>query len=137
MRRNLLEKLEIVKDDLWEQLENLPLRKKINLVNEISGYDGTLDYLMVYDNDEMFFETFYANKPLEAVRATYFGDYKYADDYVRINEFGNLESFNQFEFEEDFYDNIDVIIDWIIDNPDCIELDYYLDTKLLYDYLLD
>lgn len=137
MRRNLLEKLEIVKDDLWEQLEDLPLSKKIDLVNEISGYDGTLDYLMVYHNDEEFFDMFFSNNALEAVRATYFGDYKYADDFVRFNCYGNLESFNQFEFEEDFYDNIDVIIDWILDNPDCIDLDYYIDTQLLYEYLLD
>lgn len=137
MKKNLIKQLELLKDDLFNQLEDLPLDKKIGLVNEINSYDGTLDYLTVYENDGDFFETFFQGDLLEAIRAVYFGDYNYNDEYVRFNVYGNLESFSGFEFESDFYDAIQEIVDWIINNPDTIDLDWYIDTELLYNYLQD
>lgn len=129
-QENLLEK---VREDLREQLENLSLTDKISLVNEINKYDGTLDYLVAYENDEEFFQTFFSHNVMEVVRAVYYGDYRYTDDYVRFNVNGNLESFSSYEFESDFYDEIDVIIDWILDNGDDIK--HYIDTELLDEFL--
>lgn len=137
MKRNLSEQLELLKDDLWEQLENLPINKKIGLVNEINSYDRTLDYLSVYENVGDFFETFFRGDILEAIRAAVFGNYRYTDEFVRFDGYGNLESFSGFEFESDFYDAIQEIVDWIIDNPNTIDLDWYIDTELLYNYLQD
>jgi hypothetical protein len=48
----------------------------------------------IYSNDEDFFETYFANETLKAVRATQYGDYRYSDDYVIFNGYGNLDSFN-------------------------------------------
>ena len=38
----------------------------------------------LFENDGDFFESFFENK-LDAVRATFYGDYKFNDDYVRFN----------------------------------------------------
>lgn len=137
MKRNLSEQLELLKDDLFNQLEDLPLEKKIALVDEINSYDGTLDYLTVYENDADFFEIFFSHNVIEAVRATQFGSYDYNDEFVRFDVYGNIESLSGFEFESDYYDAISEIIEWIIENYDKIDIEYYLDTELLYNYLQD
>jgi hypothetical protein len=54
----------------------------------------------VYSNDEEFFEVFFADKVLEAVRAVSYGDYQYSHDYVKFNGYGNLESFSYFEVKD-------------------------------------
>lgn len=47
----------------------------------------------VYENLDDFFETYFTS-PIEAVRATCFGNYKYSDVYVWFNSYGNLDSGN-------------------------------------------
>jgi len=133
-KEQLLQLLENVKEDLKEQLTNLPLSKKISLINEINGYDGSFDYLTVYENDTEFFELFFSNNVMEAVRASYYGDYKFIDDYVGFDYRGNLKSFNSFEFEEEFNDAIDDVIYWILENYENIDIEYYINTELLYKY---
>src|SRR5690606_10442978 len=133
-KEQLLQLLENVKEDLKEQLTNLPLSKKISLINEINGYDGSFDYLTVYENDTEFFELFFSNNVMEAVRASYYGDYKFIDDYVGFDYRGNLKSFNSFEFEEEFNDEVDDVIYWILENYENIDIEYYIDTDLLYKY---
>lgn len=133
-KEQLTNLLENVKEDLREQLEDLPLSKKIGLINEINCYDGSFDNLIVYENDEEFFQTFFSNKILEAVRAICYGNYKYTDEFVRFNSYDNLESFNSFEFEEDFNNEVDDIIYWILENYENIDIEYYIDAELLYKY---
>jgi hypothetical protein len=48
----------------------------------------------IYSNDEDFFNTFFEGKTNEAVRAVCYGEYRYTDEYVMFNGYGNLESFN-------------------------------------------
>ena len=48
----------------------------------------------IYFNDEDFFNTYFEGKVLEAVRAVSFGEYRYQDEYVIFNGYGNLETFN-------------------------------------------
>src|SRR5690606_28280305 len=93
------------------------------------------DYLVAYENDEEFFQTFFSSNVMDIIRAVYYGDYRYTDEYVRFDKYGNLESFSSSEFESDFYDEINNIIDWILENPDSIDLEYYIDTELLDEYL--
>jgi len=54
----------------------------------------------IWDNDEEFFNVFFENKVLEAVRAVCYGEYNYSDNYVKFNGYGNLESFNYFEVKD-------------------------------------
>ena len=101
-------KIENVKEYL---LENEDVLKEV--VQEINSWNGALDYLEAYENDEFFFETFFSN-PMEAVRATQFGNYNYSDDYVRFNGYGNLDSCSEWELLEDLKDNVDEIIDNLV-----------------------
>lgn len=51
----------------------------------------------------------------DAVRAVCYGDYNYMDDYVRFNVYGNLESFTEYDYEEELKSYIDEIVDRLIE----------------------
>jgi hypothetical protein len=88
-------------------LENTETLKEI--VSQINGYDGSLDSLEYYENDEYFFELYFSN-PAEAVRAAHFGNYNYSDDFVKFNGYGNLDSYTEHEVEEELKSSIDEIL---------------------------
>ena len=82
-----------------------------DVVNELNGWNGCLDWIEFMENDEHFFELFYSGiNGLEIARAIYYGDYNYNDDYVRINAYGNLESYTEDEMIEKMKDSIDEIV---------------------------
>ena len=90
-----------------------------DVVNELNGWNGCLDYLEFFENDEYFFESFYSSmNGLEIARAIYYGDYNYNDDYVRINGYGNLESYTEDETIEKMKDSIDEIVKNLIEEHD-------------------
>ena len=96
-----------------------------DVVNELNRWNGCLDWLEFWGNDEEFFELFYSEKNgLEIARAICHGNYRYNDDYVRLMEYGNLESYTEDEIVEELKDNIDEIIDRLIE-----EHDGYLDLS--------
>lgn len=86
----------------------------LELVRDINSYDGSLDWLEYQENDEDFFNIYY-NNALEAVRAVCYGNYNYADEYVKINAYGNLESCSKYELAEELEDNIEEITERLID----------------------
>lgn len=65
--------------------------------NECSFYNGSTDE--IHYNDEEFFELFFLNDVMEAVRSVCYGDYRYTDNYVMFNGYSNLESFNLYDME--------------------------------------
>lgn len=84
------------------------------LVGECNSWDGSLEDYCYYENDEDFFQTFFYNKVNEAVRATYYGDYNYMDDYVRFNAYGNLDSCSEYQLERELQDGVEEIFDrWL------------------------
>jgi hypothetical protein len=82
-----------------------------DLVQQINSYNGNLDHIGFMPNDEDFFETVFYNDPMEAVRATQFGDYNFMDDYILFNGYGNLDSYNDFEAMNEFREYRDDIVD--------------------------
>lgn len=50
----------------------------------------------IFDNDEDFFYNFFENSVISAVQCVCYGDYRYSDNLVKFNGYGNLESFNYF-----------------------------------------
>ena len=68
----------------------------------------------IYENDEEFFETYFGENTMSAVRAAVYGDYNYTDEYVRFNGMGNLETLNDLE---DVID-LEAIAEDILENPD-------------------
>ncbi|MEX5585797.1 hypothetical protein, partial [Pseudomonas lurida] len=55
-------------------------------------------------------------KPMEAVRAVFYGDYRYTDDYVKFDGYGNLESASEYKVEEELKENIEEIMDALESN---------------------
>ena len=89
MKSTISKTLEAITDYLNE-LDNAEL---VNIHNE---YCQSCNYSddEIYNNDEEFFNMFFECKVLEAVRAVSFGEYRYQDEYVVFNGYGNLETFN-------------------------------------------
>ena len=94
----------------------------LNIVNEVNSYNGSLAFLAYWENDEDFFNTFFSDNPMEVARATFYGDYKYCDPYVRFNGDGNLESFNKYELIEECKYYIDELVDGLLDCWEYIDI---------------
>lgn len=80
-----------------------------DMVAYVNGYDGSLENLEYYENDDDFFNTYFSNNVIEAVRAVSFGDYNYSDDYVRLDAYGNLESASEYEYYSELENYADEI----------------------------
>lgn len=93
-----------------------------DVVNELNSWNNCLDYLEFWENDEEFFNSFF-DSPMEAVRATYYGDYNFNDDYIRFNGYGNIESFSEYEKDEEIKGNIDDIVDNLVEYYEHITID--------------
>ena len=79
------------------------------IISDINSIDGSLDYLEYYENNVEFFNTFFYNNPMEAVRSSFYGDYHYCDKYVKFDGYGNLKSVNDYELEKEYKYYIDDI----------------------------
>jgi hypothetical protein len=90
-------------------LENTNTLQEI--VGQINSWEGSLENLEFYENDENFFELCFEGKPMEAVRAAQFGDYRYTDAFVKFNGYGNLDSYTEHEVEEELKSSIDEILE--------------------------
>ena len=87
--------------DLAELYEQLPSIAQENL--SVSEW---------MPHDEEFYNLYFSEEPARAVRAAIFGDVHWADDYVRFNGYGNLETKSQIPYD----DEADTIIrEWIYD----------------------
>lgn len=78
---------------LVDQINNMSTSELVQLNN---AYCQAANYpdSEIYSNDDEFFEIFFSNKVIAAVRAVSYGDYNYSHDYVKFNGYGNLESFS-------------------------------------------
>ena len=117
-----MKKFENIKNYLLGNEEELR-----SIVQEINSYNGSLDNLNFYENDEDFFNTFFADNPMEVARATFYGNYKYCDQYVRFNGYGNLESFDEYEAMKEIKSYIDDIVTCLLE---CWE-ELYIDDQLV------
>ena len=113
------------KENLLNEIKGLLLNDLDTLkdvVSELNSWNACLEYLDVYENDEEFFNTFFENNPMEAVRATYYGDYNFNDNYVKFNGYGNIESFSEYGYEELLKENIEEITENLIEYVECISI---------------
>lgn len=104
----VLEKIENYSDDEWVGLHNQYCQNENYSDDEI------------YSFDEDFFETFFEGKPMEAARATAFGDVNWSDDYIKFNGYGNLVSINKWSIDN--YIDKDAIMRDIAENPENYDL---------------
>ena len=80
------------------------LREMLQEVNSWDGSLGDYDYMEI----EQINELFHSVEPLEILRMAHFGEFDWNDDYFIVNDYGNLESINEFEFEVLLKDNQDL-----------------------------
>ena len=86
------------------------------IVSKVNCLDGSLEFLEYWENDEEFFNNFFYNNPMEAVRTSYFGSYDFSDEHVKFDAYGNLSSANNLEIEQEYKDYIDDIVNSLLDN---------------------
>ena len=108
-----------------------------DVVRELDGWNGCLDYLNVYNNDEEFFDIFFANNPAEVARAIYYGDFNYNDEYIKFNAYGNLETLSEYDYEELLKENVEEVIDCLIKYVEHISIDNEELDDLLSQYFED
>ncbi len=88
------------------------------LIDNINSFNGSLMHLDYNYNDEEFFDVYFGINTIDAVRAVCYGDYKFEDEFVKFNAYGNLESANKYEvmaayneYKEDILEEIFVVND--------------------------
>ena len=106
--------------------DNMEVTKQV--ISELNSYNGCLDYLDYFVNDEYFLKDFFGGNPDELARAICYGSYNYNDYYVKFDGYDNLETASEAEVDDEIMDNLDEIIDNLIDYQDNIDV---YDTGLL------
>lgn len=104
--------------DYFENCDSSNFFIAYDLVCAINSYDGSLDEISYYYNDDDFFAMAFGTNVLDAVRAVCYGDYNYSDDYVRFDTYGNLESANMYEIMNMYSSYKDEIADKIVELAD-------------------
>ena len=99
-----------------------------DMVAYVNSYDGSLENLEYYENDDDFFNTYFSNNVIEAVRAVSFGDYNYSDDYVRLDAYGNLESASEYEYYSELENYADEIAERYLELVESGDIDDVADV---------
>lgn len=105
-----------LKDLIIDTINNLSIDDLIGVNNSYSrevmnGED------VLYLNDEEFFEIFFENKVMEAIKACHFGNFNFADTYIKFNGYGNLDTCSHFE-TKDLCDSVEMIAAYMLDNEE-------------------
>lgn len=75
-----------------EQVERMTDSEKVSAWNQMCQDKNRSDD-EIFSNDEEFFSVFFSDT-MSAVRAVCFGEYRYQDEWVKFNGYGNLDSSN-------------------------------------------
>ena len=106
-----MEKYTNIKNNLLNHIDVIG-----EVVSEINSLDGSIEFLEYWENDEEFFNTYFYNNPMEAVKSSFFGQYDYSDEYVKFDGYGNLTSANEYELEDEYKYYIDDIVDSLLEH---------------------
>lgn len=105
-------------DSVIEYINSLTDEEKVRLHNDFCRNCNYPDN-EIYINDEEFFNTFFSNNVIEAVRAVSYGEYNYCHEYVMFDGYGNLQSFN---YPDEYIFSPDIASD-ILENPENYDID--------------
>ena len=100
-----------------------------NVIAEINNWNGSLANFEIYDNDEYFFSDIFYGSRYDLVEKIINGDYRLEDDLVRFDCYGDLESLDEWEWEEELKENIDEIIEELLDCYDDL-VRYYKEVNI-------
>lgn len=114
--------------EVLENDDNNGVDDILNIIYDINNYNGSLEYLRYYENEEDFFDTYYYDNPIEVARACTYGNYNFMDAYVKINTYGNLTSICYYDLKRELKESMNEIIDRAIALKD--EIFRYNDTLI-------
>lgn len=115
--------MELSKHAIMDYVSNIDnFEETFELVNIINSYDGSMPCIEYFYNDEEFFNIFFGINTMDAVRAVCFGDYRYNDEFVKFDGYGNLESVNKYELMAEYDLYKDDIADKIIELYDVCDV---------------
>ena len=80
-------------EQIMETLEGMNTKELVEIHNKYCDAYNDMDNI-IYENDDYFLETYFMERPADLARSIQYGDYRYSDDYVQFNGYGNLDSFN-------------------------------------------
>lgn len=105
----------INKEMLLRELDGMSMDDLRGLYQEANSWDGSFDFISVYDLEElcdMYSDTY------ELIRAVIYGSVDNIFQPVRFGAYGNLETVYESDIESDMQCYLDELADWIINN-DC------------------
>lgn len=91
------------------------------VVSDINSYDGSLSELDFIDMQD-FDEWMDGKSPWDIARSIHFGSFNPTDDYFKFNAYANLESFSEYDIEQEMKDSIEEIADLCIASPENYDL---------------
>ena len=103
------------KESIVAILHAMETEKLIEVWNNYCSEENMEDY--IYDNDEYAYQDLFGgsgNGIDEALRAAFYGDFRYSDEYVVLNVYGNLVSFDEYDAESHI--DFDTLAEFIMDN---------------------
>lgn len=111
-------------EQFTERFNDLSTCEKVSIYNNYQVEHGDPDDMLnPFDKD--FFDLCFDGDPMEAARATHFGEIDWNDEYIRFDVYGNLESVNEFEAKtmiedeiEDIFEHPDVWKDYMEDEEE-------------------
>lgn len=116
-----------MKDLIKSQLEETDFETLLGAYNEYCIENSYEEFL---ENEEEVFQMYFKNMT-DIIRATQYGEYNFLDAYVKFNGYGNLDSYDSIEVEEEIKtDNsfIEYILEWVEDY-DFINISGILENK--------
>ena len=119
---------EIVVEEIKKILDG-DFDKLTQCIQELNSWNGCLDWLEFYENDDDFFEMFFGDRSLDMLHAMKYGDFDFDDEYVKFNGYDNLDSYSYREVKEEVEDNLDEIVENLIENKDSIDI-RWIDTEI-------
>ena len=81
------------------------------MVEAVERWDGTLEHLEYYDMYDDFNELMGDNEPLWITQRVFYGDFNPNHDYFGFDGYGNLVSYDVFDFAQEMLDYEDEILE--------------------------
>lgn len=106
----------------------------MGIVQEVNSWNGSLDFLEWYENDEEFFDIYFEGRVVDALQKAYYGNYNFNEPYVKFNNLGNFESGHEYDVSDDYANYIDEIIAALIETRNNI---YIAPGSILDDLILE
>ena len=90
-----------------------------DMIGDYNEYLAENGHETFFSSDE-FDEVLNGCTPTQIARMTFYGDFRYADDYFRFNDYGNLDSFEGYQIVKEMEEDKD-FLEWYIEEYQLID----------------